>query len=402
VRVIQSAQSSLGLENWLAPADGGNDIMWNHLVAQIASANPVLPFRVFCFDQGESGPPSYATALTKFYNRLIAAGYIDSNTVIIAREINETVAASPTFAEVNTALAATFETAHGVNGYVVPKDTLAFEDAFHYTGESHDEVATLAWNHLKQVIGGYTWPIAQKVPDVGFLTFENTPLGNRRVAISDFLAQTTGQNLPSSPDALFYAADYDDPNWPKFAGSGLDFVEKEGDVNVFAEVLALDSSDTLGPDSAVEAESVMLSESGDWCVGLRIRFDDDGAQRNILSQYDGVEEGRLLFRKDADDTLRLFVGGPTGGGAVNTVETFAQADGFLPVLIYREGLDFHIVAKGVETSFTGANPTIVSQTFFRLGKLGGVVTGISLTKLAVYDKSTTAAERTQLINWLSL
>lgn len=400
VNVVQSAQSGAGLDNWLTEANGGitgGGTMWNHMVEQI-QASGITYFDFFLFDQGESyaGAIDYATAHLAFYNQLKDAGYIDENTIIVAREISETVAATPTAATVNAAIRATFETTHGDRGYVIGHQEQWLDDVYHITGTAHDEVAAIGfdWYNVNHGTGASITRDGVIIPTGGKIIIEGSP--NIRVSV-DVLSNAIAGYYSSNAVFAAYGADYDVANDVWTDRTGTNNLTPATAISVNAQV---GEWVTMTGAQEIQASGALVPATADFYVGMTYKMLNASQFAGIVDQYTGATSGRFFLRQNDDGTIRLFIDGGVALETSGVDGTFSTGD-VLAISFWRISDDFYLKVNNQELTANVASVS-VEQRAFRVGYNGIYNANWEIRNLVVCNTSTTAEQRALNDQWIRL
>lgn len=404
IRIVQAAQSALPLQHWITTANGGEQEMWDYLVTATTEAK-ITHYDLVFYDHGENGVGAemggtYEAATRLLRDQLEAAGYIDDSTTFLSREINS--------GTTTAAVEAVWITERNNNGRIHPNTDFVYDgDGVHLSGDEHDDVALEQSDYLfsKGKFGNFSGTVnfseatlTALVPTGSLVILDDGGV-LKKIPSAAFSLETSGLPYPATPDAVYYGENYVATSEEIVAGATT-FSMDPGDTE---PTVAADLAALLFPsvDSQFSSPAAILSNTGDWLVGLRVRFDSSIAQqRNLFQQYDtiaGDAAERTYFRYNTGGTLRFRCGG-TAEVDFTTGDTFGINEWFT-ILVQRDGDTINLWVNGTLYTASGTALLVQNQPLIIGSGIMGPLRGW-LRKFIVYNRAVTADEITAVTEWL--
>lgn len=389
IHIVQAAESGRSIDPWLTVENGGTAGWWDWIVQESADAG-ITKYDFLFFDHGESGVVAaitYEEAMRRLRQQLEDAGFIDDSTVFLSREVTSGLVNSQ-------AAALVFIDERNGNGNMIDRDLLTIypDGGLHVDGESHELVGQyhfdwlLARAQTNEVLNfGTATPSAQIQGQIIVLTND----GFKKIPAIEF----TANPFPATPDLVFYGEDYVATSG-ELAGGILTLASGATEPTVNVEQAALTFP---AADSQFETAAALLSNTGDWLVGFRMRITESGiARRDIFQQYTPADGERMTFRLVSG--IFTFYGNGSGGSLTLPSTELISVNQWVTVLLEKSGDNVNLTVNDT-TDTDSVTGLAIQQRAFEISVTGNPLRG-DLRKFIVYDRAVTATEKAAVKTWL--
>jgi hypothetical protein len=128
-----------------------------------------------------------------------------------------------------------------------------------------------------------------------------------------------------------------------------------------------------GTGDYITTDAPVVPKSGDFTIECWVRPAATGVRYDMLSQYDGAGEGRLVVNTTAASKFEAFIGTTLGNVQLTSTMTYS-ANTWYHVAFVRNNNNYYLYVDGtLEASDTGGKDIVIKDQVFMIG--GGTVLG---------------------------